>query len=57
MVDDGGRGDCLPCAGRALDQSEGALQDRANSVHLRGVQLGQVGRGEAGRGQGHVTVM
>src|SRR5688500_6117510 len=39
MVDDGGRGDGLPCAWRALNQAQGFLQNRLDSIDLAAIQF------------------
>ena len=47
VIDDGGRGDGLSGAGRALNEGEGLLQDVLDRIHLGVVKLGEARRGEA----------
>lgn len=46
MVHNGGRGDSLACSGRALDETQGTLQDSLHSIHL-GTEMALIPHGGA----------
>ena len=46
LIYDRRRRDCLPRARGALDQGQRALEGVLHCIHLRPVQVGQVGRGK-----------